>query len=136
VDIPNVRLAFPSGCVANLTASRISTERVRKLRLFQPGQYLSLDYQRQDVSVFSVGGLNTGGNAAGPPQIGFHSLPVTKAEPLAQELRSFVDAVSTRGEPRVSGRQATKTLEVAKAILVKIKEHAGVVTQTLARSRS
>ncbi len=54
VDIANVRLQFPNGCVANLTASRISTERVRKLRLFQPHQYLSLDYGRQDLAVFSV----------------------------------------------------------------------------------
>ena len=55
VDIANVRLQFPNGCVANLTASRVSTERVRKLRLFQPQQYLSLDYGRQDLMVFSVG---------------------------------------------------------------------------------
>ena len=52
VDIANVRLQFPNGCVANLTASRVSTERVRKLRLFQPQQYLSLDYGRQDLAVF------------------------------------------------------------------------------------
>ena len=56
VDIANVRLQFPNGCVANLTASRISTERVRKLRLFQPHQYLSLDYGRQDLAIFSVSG--------------------------------------------------------------------------------
>lgn len=133
VDIANVRLAFASGCVANLTASRISTERVRKLRLFQPGQYLSLDYQRQDVSVFSVAAV------AGPaalPQIGRRSLPVAKAEPLLQELRGFVETVRTRGRPRVDGRAATKTLEVAQDILVKIQEHAGVVTQTLAQARS
>src|SRR5262249_22545290 len=55
VDIANVRLQFANGCVANLTASRVSTERVRKLRLFQPHQYLSLDYGRQDLAVFSVG---------------------------------------------------------------------------------
>src|SRR5215831_12685949 len=54
VDIANVRLAFGGGCIANLTASRVSTERVRKLRLFQPRQYLSLDYGRQDLAIFSV----------------------------------------------------------------------------------
>jgi predicted dehydrogenase len=134
VDIANVRLAFASGCVANLTASRISTERVRKLRLFQPGQYLSLDYQRQDVSVFSVSA--PGRAAAELPQIGFRSLPVTKAEPLLLELRSFVEAVRTRGKPRVDGRDATKTLQVAQAILGKMQEHTGIVTQTLARSRT
>ena len=56
VDIANVRVEFESGCVANFTASRVSTERVRKLRFFQPGQYISIDYGRQDVLVFSVGG--------------------------------------------------------------------------------
>jgi predicted dehydrogenase len=134
VDIANVRLAFASGCVANLTASRISTERVRKLRLFQPGEYLSLDYQRQDVSVFSVS--VPGPAAAELPQIGFRSLPVTKAEPLLLELRGFVEAVRTRGKPRVDGRDATRTLQLAQAILGKIQEHAGVVTQTLAQTRS
>src|SRR5438309_10254432 len=54
-DIANVRMEFESGCVANFTASRVSTERVRKLRFFQPRQYVSLDYSRQDVLVFSVG---------------------------------------------------------------------------------
>src|SRR5580700_4502990 len=73
VDIANVRLQFPNGCVANLTASRVSTERVRKLRLFQPQQYLSLDYGRQDLVVFSVG--------AGR-QIGFEKAPVVNGEPL------------------------------------------------------
>ena len=69
VDIANVRLQFPNGCVANLTASRVSTERVRKLRLFQPHQYLSLDYTRQDLAVFSVGGER---------QIGFEQAQVPK----------------------------------------------------------
>lgn len=134
VDIANVRLAFRSGCVANLTASRISTERVRKLRLFQPGQYLSLDYQRQDVSAFSV--APDRGGAAGVPKIAFQSLPVTKAEPLMQELRGFVEASRNREKPRVDGHEATKTLHVAQAILGKIEEHAGIVTQTLGRSRT
>ena len=64
-DIANVRLEFESGCVANFTASRVSTERVRKLRFFQPRQYISLDYSRQDVLVFSVGERGGGGNAFG-----------------------------------------------------------------------
>ena len=67
VDIANVRLAFPGGCIANLTASRVSTERVRKLRLFQPHQYISLDYQKQEAAAFTV---------SGNQQIGFQPLPV------------------------------------------------------------
>ena len=88
VDIANVRLQFPNGCIANLTASRISTERVRKLRLFQPQQYLSLDYTRQDLAIFSVGANR---------QIGFEQAPVTKSEPLQLQF----DCVSRqRGIPK------------------------------------
>src|SRR5881397_2455216 len=70
-DIANVRLEFESGCVANFTASRVSTERVRKIRFFQPRQYVSLDYSRQDVLVFSVGaeGKGKGGDLPGTPSI-------------------------------------------------------------------
>jgi len=122
VDIANVRLQFPNGCVANLTASRISTERVRKLRLFQPAQYLSLDYSRQDLAVFSVG---DGG------RIGFEQAPVTKAEPLKLQLDSFLDCVETRNPPKCSGPSARQTLGVAMAILDKIKEHSEVVSRAL-----
>ena len=80
-----MRLQFPNGCVANLTASRISTERVRKLRLFQPHQYLSLDYGRQDLAVFSV---------SGERQIGFEQAPVTKGEPLKLQFDAFLDSVA------------------------------------------
>ncbi|HSR08538.1 MAG TPA: Gfo/Idh/MocA family oxidoreductase, partial [Bryobacteraceae bacterium] len=77
VDIANVRIQFPSGCIANLTASRVSTERVRKLRLFQPHEYISLDYSRQDAVRFRV---------KPPMAIDFAALPVTKDEPLRLEL--------------------------------------------------
>jgi predicted dehydrogenase len=122
VDIANVRLQFPNGCVANLTASRISTERVRKLRLFQPHQYLSLDYGRQDLAIFSVG--------AGR-QIGFEQAKVTQGEPLKLQLDAFLDSVETRKSAKSSGRAARLTLAAALAILDKIKEHAEVVSQTL-----
>jgi len=123
VDIANVRLQFPNGCVANLTASRISTERVRKLRLFQPQQYLSLDYTRQDLAVFSVGD---------GARIGFEQAPVAKAEPLKLQLESFLDCVETRSQPKCTGRSARQTLTVAMAILDKIKEHSELVSRTLA----
>ena len=95
VDIANVRLQFPNGCVANLTASRVSTERVRKLRLFQPHQYLSLDYGRQDLAIFSVGADR---------QIGFEQAPVTQGEPLKLQFDAFLDCVETRNSPKSSGR--------------------------------
>ena len=122
VDIANVRLQFPNGCVANLTASRVSTERVRKLRLFQPQQYLSLDYGRQDLVVFSVG--------AGR-QIGFEKAPVTTAEPLKLQLDAFLDSLETRNSPKCSGSAARLTLGAALAILDKIKEHSDVVSRSL-----
>jgi len=136
VDIANVRLAFPSGCIANLTASRVSTETVRKLRLFQPGQYISLDYQRQDALSFSVdaASASTAGAAGLLPQIGFKALPVERAEPLQRELESFVAAVRNRNPPRVDAFQATNALRVAEAILGKIQEHADLVAKTLQRA--
>ncbi len=126
VDIANVRLSFASGCVANLTASRVSTERVRKLRLFQPSEYISVDYQRQDASRVAVNGAM---------QIGFEKLPVTNGEPLELELEAFVAAVKERGKPEVGGEEAADALRLAEGILDKIEEHAGLVAQTL-RSRT
>jgi predicted dehydrogenase len=122
VDIANVRLQFPNGCIANLTASRISTERVRKLRLFQPQQYLSLDYTRQDAARFMV---------KPPLSIGYAPLPVTKDEPLRLELESFFGSVVSRSTPKVTGQQALAALEVAQDILDKIEAHARLVAQAL-----
>ena len=122
VDIANVRLAFPGGCVANLTASRVSTERVRKLRLFQPHQYISLDYQKQDAVVFTV---------SGNQQIGFQPLPVAKDEPLRLEIEAFLEAVRNRSRPPASGEEGLRALEIALAILDKIEEHAKVVRQQI-----
>jgi predicted dehydrogenase len=122
VDIANVRLQFPNGCVANLTASRISTARVRKLRLFQPRQYLSLDYGRQDLAVFSVGEDR---------QIGFEQAHVAKAEPLKLQLEAFLDSVETRNAPKTSGYAARQSLGAALAILDKIEEHSQVVSRSL-----
>lgn len=122
VDIANVRLQFPNGCVANLTASRVSTEKVRKLRLFQPRQYLSLDYTRQTVAVFSVGD---------DKQIGFEQAAVAKAEPLKLQLDAYLDSVETRRPPKTSGAAARQTLEAALSIIDKIKEHGDLVSQTL-----
>src|SRR5271165_3416705 len=97
VDIANVRLEFESGCVANFTASRVSTERVRKLRFFQPRQYISIDYERQDVLVFSVG--EPDGLAAQPtvnPRIQMGKPSITTEEPLLAEIRSFLQSVRDR----------------------------------------
>ena len=122
VDIANVRLAFPGGCVANLTASRVSTERVRKLRIFQPSQYISIDYARQDGAVFSV---------SDSQQIGFLPLPATRDEPLRLEVESFLESVAARRQPLVSGRDGLAALDCALAILAKIEEHSKLVVERL-----
>ncbi len=122
VDIANVRLAFPGGCIANLTASRVSTERVRKLRLFQPHQYISLDYQKQEAVAFTV---------SGSQQIGFQPLSVPKDEPLRLEIESFLDAVRNRTQTAVSGEEGLRALDIGLAILAKIKEHGKIVEQQI-----
>jgi predicted dehydrogenase len=122
VDIANVRLQFPGGCVANLTASRVSTERIRKLRLFQPHEYISLDYSRREAVRFRVNP---------PMKIDFAPLAVNKDEPLKLELESFFASVRNREIPRVTGQQALAALEVARGILDKIEEHARLVGKAL-----
>jgi predicted dehydrogenase len=142
VDIANVRLEFESGCVANLTASRVSTERVRKLRFFQPRQYVSLDYGRQEVLVFTVGQDGTGQNSAartaggaasvGTPSVGTPSVnpqiavskpPVASEEPLHAELKSFLHAVQSRSTPAVSLEDGRGALALALEIVTAIRQH-------------
>jgi predicted dehydrogenase len=124
VDIANVRLEFESGCVANFTASRVSTERVRKLRFFQPQQYVSVDYGRQEVLVFTVGadGAATGAPTVNP-QIKVAKPPVTSEEPLHAELRSFLHAVRQRSAPVVPLEDGRRALALALDIVGEIREH-------------
>jgi predicted dehydrogenase len=118
VDIANVRLEFENGCVANFTASRVSTETVRKLRFFQPHQYLSLDYARQDLLIIEV---------ASDPQAAPLSAvkpAVERGEPLRMEIESFLESVRTRRPPRVRPEQARDALALALDINRAIAEHA------------
>jgi predicted dehydrogenase len=123
VDIANVRLEFADGCIANLTASRVSTEKIRKLRAFLPGQYISLDYAKQSGVVCTVGGEQG---------LAFEQMPIIAAEPLKLQFEAFIEAVQTRKQPKLTGTVARKTLEVALAVLDKIEAHAGLVGKTLA----
>ena len=122
VDIANVRMEFESGCVANFTASRVSTERVRKLRFFQPRQYVSLDYGRQDVLVFKVG-QSEGGAPSVNPQIQVTKVPTIQEEPLHAELKSFLEAVSQRSQPLVTLGDGRRALGIALDIVAAIREH-------------
>ena len=128
VDIANVRLSFPGGCIANLTASRVSTERVRKLRVFQPSQYISLDYQRQDLLAFTI---QDAPDAATSKEIHCEAVTVEKSEPLKLEVEGFLESVATRSAPPVTGEEGLAALEVALAILAKIEEHTQRISEQL-----
>jgi predicted dehydrogenase len=122
VDIANVRIEFDSGCVANLTASRVSTELVRKLRFFQPRQYVSVDYGRQEALVFTVGGDGAGAPSVNP-QIQVAKLPTVREEPLHAELKSFLDSVQRRSRPVVDLEAGRRALAVALDIEAAIRDH-------------
>jgi len=113
IDIASARIRFADGCVANVTASRVSTEKVRKLRLFHAREYISLDYTRQDAAVFSVDGP-VGSTGA---QITSRTLAPPHREPLREELRSFVDACLGRGGIECSGEDGRATLGLALRVL-------------------
>jgi len=109
-DIANARLRFESGCIANITSSRISPERMRKIRVFQEDAYLSLDYQSQSGEIYRrVDGRITRDKVA-----------VEREEPLKRQLMSFAECARTGNAPRVSGFQATAALELAVEITKRI----------------
>src|SRR5580765_7070499 len=113
-DIANVRVRFANGCMANLTASRISRDRVRKIRFFQPQAYLSIDYAAQKVEKWTLDKL------LGVPRIDGGNVPVVNEEPLARELADFVDAIRNKRRPLVAGEDGRRALELAQAITDKI----------------
>ena len=115
VDIANARLRFANGCIANLTASRISRDRVRKIRFFQPSAYLSIDYAAQKVELWRLV------KGDGPkPSIQGGELDVASEEPLKRELIDFLDAVRSGRAPVVTGEQGRKALALAQAIADKM----------------
>jgi predicted dehydrogenase len=140
VDIANVRVEFESGCVANFTASRVSTEQVRKLRLFQPHEYLSLDFARQELLTIKVdpallAQLTAGGvfhsSAPGAAHgshpsrgLSLEKLDPTNAEPLRLELEDFLSSVRNRTQPRVTGEAGRAALALALEINQQIASHA------------
>jgi predicted dehydrogenase len=121
VDIAHARLEFAGGAVANITASRVSTERVRKMRFFQQHEYISLDYARRDALRINV-------KKPGPqPEFGFDKLNAPAVEPLHAELEAFANAVRTRKEPRTNGVAGRAALELADRVMASIQEHAARV---------
>jgi predicted dehydrogenase len=121
VDIAHARLEFAGGAVANVTSSRVSTERVRKMRFFQQREYISLDYARRDA-------LRVGVKRPGPqPEFGFEKLPAPEVEPLRAELEAFVEAVKTRVPPKTDGAAGRAALELASRVMESIQEHSARV---------
>src|SRR5208283_1749158 len=128
VDIANARVEFQDGAVANLTASRVSTERVRKFRYFQPNEYFSIDFTRRDATLIRV-------DRDGPtPRIAFKKLTTTPQEPLRAELEAFVESVRTRNPPLVSGKEGKQALALAEDVMNCIEQHAALVNVPLGRS--
>lgn len=120
VDISNARLEFASGCVANVTASRVSIERLRKIRIFQPDTYISLDYASQEITLFRRLPPDLASQPPQPPQIVREEVVVEKEEPLRLQLMSFLSSVRERTRPEVSGEEAVEALRVASQILAKM----------------
>lgn len=126
VDIANARIEFANGCAANVTASRVSKDKMRKIRIFQSDAYISLDYQTQEAVVY-----RRLLDKDGQPKIVFEPIHVKKDEPLKTELESFVQAVRDRSIPVVSGREGREALRVALEVTKSIERSMQRLTATL-----
>lgn len=141
IDIANARIQFKNGCVANVTASRISAKKMRKMRIFQKDAYISLDFAdgfseiyyipeqnqtafKDGTLAFSLGEINTGEQKR---EIKYNKLQRKHINPLKFELESFIDAVDTGIEPIVTGQDGLEALKLAKAVMKKIDEHTDYV---------
>jgi predicted dehydrogenase len=119
VDIASIRLEFEGGCVANLTASRVSTEKTRKFRFFQPDWYFSIDTQARDVTAYRLDRLS------GPPRIMEWPVAVIPADPLTAEDGAFLDACSSRSEPAVTGEAGRAALKLALDVQEEVRRRLG-----------
>jgi predicted dehydrogenase len=107
-DIANARITFTNGCIANVTSSRVSLKRERKIRFFQPDAYISIDYDQKRAQV-----IHRPAKGASWMDIRGESVPISDGDALGDEIESFIDAVSGRAEPLVSGEEGLRALEIA-----------------------
>ncbi len=129
-DIANARIEFESGCVANLSASRMSLKKNREIRVFQDNAYLSLDFMNQkghlvkksDIIAYGLK-LKVGLAKAGEDKVPVHEIPIEKGEPLAIELAHFLESVGEARQPKVGGALGKSALEVAIAITEQIRKN-------------
>jgi len=110
-DIANARITFANGCIANVTASRVSMKRERKIRFFQPDAYISIDYDQKRAQIY-----RKPGKGGGWQDIRAESIEISDGDALADEIDSFLDSVQSRGAPLVSGEEGLRALEIATMI--------------------
>lgn len=120
-DIANARLIFANGCTANVTVSRISRENLRRIRIFQPGSFISVDYGKKELTVIRQ---LPGTDAGGMPRQEIINSCYVEQDALALELRDFVANVRGRTRPRVAGEDGRQALKIATEIIAQIREHA------------
>jgi predicted dehydrogenase len=124
-DIASARFKFANGCIANLTVSRVTPNKLRKIRIFQPESYISLDYQRQSVEVYTRTAIENAGPNDPRAQIVRKRKRLKKEEPLRAELSHFVDCVRNGHEPRVTGEHGHDALQVAVSVTEQIQRKLG-----------
>ena len=119
VDIANVRLEFESGCIANITASRISTKVQRKIRIFQKDAYVSVDFANKSIDIIQKDASKTDGPLPGAINT---TLPIVESDALEEEIRAFVESVNTEQAPAVSGEVGRDALKVALTVMEQINK--------------
>jgi predicted dehydrogenase len=132
IDMANARIEFQNGAIANVTASRVSPKRLRKIRVFENNLYMSIDYMRQSIKIYRVkDGLPEDRKVSWSDMMETESFPLVKREPLATELRSFIDAVCGRKKTEVTAQQALEalkiTLEIEKQVQNKFRKIKGTL---------
>jgi predicted dehydrogenase len=125
VDIANARIQFESGCVANVTASRVSAQRMRRIRIFQKDAYISLDYTTQEIALYRRLSQKPDAASGISPRLVREEVKIDRSEPLRMELESFIDCVRERKRPIVSGEEGEEALKVASSILRKLHSEEG-----------
>ncbi|MFQ5457090.1 MAG: Gfo/Idh/MocA family protein [Myxococcota bacterium] len=116
VDIANARVHFENGCIANITASRVSTTPVRKIRIFQPDTYISIDFHESRINLLRID------RSGGAPEISGEEIAIAKGDPLEAEIRAFTRCVETRDRPLVSGEEGRAALAMAEKVRASLEE--------------
>ncbi|MFH2012928.1 MAG: Gfo/Idh/MocA family oxidoreductase [Pseudomonadota bacterium] len=134
IDIANARITFVNGCVANITASRVSDKTMRKIRIFQPDAYISIDFVSREVGIYNK--VENGAGKGDLPKIVSSNMKIDARDSLEEEIKSFVNSVKTRKRPLVSGTDAKKALSVALRILKQIDRLRRIYADSYGESQS